>query len=145
MEDVRRQQDSQQILKWVTENDVASVRTVIRGGVDISECKNFSGSTLLHFAVPVSLEMVKLLVEEGRIPVNTRNSFSHTALMSAIAFRDIDVVRYLLGAGADITTRNLNGEDSLDIACRQDPANGEIIDLLRAAKSKCTCVYVYVL
>ena len=59
-----------------------------------------------------------------------------TALMFAVEYNHLDIVRALIEAGANLDLKNNKGETALDIAIKED--NKEIIDILTKAENKAT-------
>ncbi|KAF3000663.1 hypothetical protein E8E13_000213 [Curvularia kusanoi] len=60
------------------------------------------GNSLLHLAVQSGDSVSVLIVLRNGIDVNETNSLGHTALHLAIERDDLDVIKLLLGAGANI-------------------------------------------
>lgn len=61
------------------------------------------GETPLHYlTVEDRLEAVKALVEKKNAEVNTLNDFGHSPLSEAAGLGYVELVRYLLGAGAKL-------------------------------------------
>ena len=57
------------------------------------------------------LEIVKILIEEAHVPLEARDEIGRTPLIAASVKGGLEVVRYLLGQGADPTARmNFSGE-----------------------------------
>ena len=81
--------------------------------------------------------MVTLLISHGA-DVNSKNEDGASALILAVANRDLNAVRVLLRAGADPNTRNPAGTTVLQLAAEQrQRANGaEIFELLSAMPRK---------
>jgi ankyrin repeat protein len=60
------------------------------------------------------LEIVKYLVEQRHVPLNSlERPFGATPLFVAVRFLRLEVVRYLMGKGADPTLANAQGETAI--------------------------------
>ncbi|HEX8457329.1 MAG TPA: ankyrin repeat domain-containing protein [Pyrinomonadaceae bacterium] len=96
----------------------------------------------LRIAVVYSrTELVKLLLERGVNPnPRSRRARGYTPLMHAVHDGNLEYVRLLLEAGADVSERNDDGRDALDIAESRSSSEEHraIAELLKAhdAKSK---------
>ncbi|KAF2107804.1 ankyrin repeat-containing domain protein [Lophiotrema nucula] len=51
------------------------------------------------------LEIIKIFIEDAKVEVDARDEFNRTALMAAANGDDAEIMRYLLGLGADPTAR----------------------------------------
>jgi ankyrin repeat protein len=61
---------------------------------------------LLHYAVDDGLiDIAKLLIEKGQIPLNTLDQAGWSALHLAAGHNNIDLVILLLGKGADVNIK----------------------------------------
>jgi ankyrin repeat protein len=61
---------------------------------------------LLHYAVDDGLiDIAKLLIEKGQIPLNTLDQAGWSALHLAAGHNNIDIVILLLGKGADVNIK----------------------------------------
>lgn len=61
---------------------------------------------LLHYAVDDSLvEIVKLLVEKGKVPLNTLDQSGWSPLHLAAGHGNLELVTYLLSKGADVNIK----------------------------------------
>jgi len=72
-------------------------------------------------------EIIELLLERGA-SVDGEEEEGDTAVMYAAARGDVDMVKRLMDAGADIKLTNREGQDALDFAFHA--ANQEVIDFL---------------
>ena len=72
--------------------------------------------------------------------VNDKNKFGNTALMDAAASGQVEMVKWLLAAGANIKARNESGFTAAEFAMKSAYANQEnyqkVIALLKSAGSK---------
>jgi ankyrin repeat protein len=62
-----------------------------------------------------NLDMVKYLIENGA-PVDVDGYKNDTALMIAVKKQYVDIINFLLEAGADVTKKEKNGKTALDYA-----------------------------
>jgi ankyrin repeat protein len=83
------------------------------------------------------LEIVKVLFDHG-IDVNARGIKQHTAVMAAAAFNKADVVKWLLGKGADPALKDEDGLDAFDVARENNNAEAlkTLTDFVAAKKTK---------
>lgn len=89
--------------------------------IDFSVVNRFGGNTLIPAAEKGHLDNVKLLVKDDRIDIDFQNNFGYTALIEAVALTDgsevfQEIVRVLVGAGADIHIQDNSGRTALDYA-----------------------------
>ncbi|KAJ8119646.1 hypothetical protein ONZ43_g3450 [Nemania bipapillata] len=79
------------------------------------------GQTLLHMAIGEDLELLKTLLEFRKvININAVNSHGYTALHYAIFESNIEYLKILIRAGADVNTQCPDGTTPLHIAA-EDP------------------------
>lgn len=68
--------------------------------------KSLMGCYLLHFAVDSGLiDVVRLLVEKGKIPVNTTNQSGWSPLHLAAGHGYLDIVKFLIENGAEVNIK----------------------------------------
>jgi len=61
---------------------------------------------LLHYAVDDGLlDIAKILIERGRVPLNTLDKSGWSALHLAAGHNSLEMVQLLLSSGADINIR----------------------------------------
>lgn len=76
--------------------------------------------------------LVKYFISRGS-DVNERNSSGRTPLMCGAELGNLEIVKALIVAGADINARNeFNGETALLIAVRKNPSSPERVDIVKA-------------
>lgn len=107
------------------------VKLLLNYNVDINEIR--AGKTPLMVAVcqdeeNLNQEIVNFLLENGA-NVNKQSAYG-TALWEAISYENLDMVKFLIGKGANIKgIKNLYNETTVDFAERV--GNKEIVDFLK--------------
>jgi ankyrin repeat protein len=106
----------------------------LAAGADVRSINRYGGTALIPASEHGHTETVKILIAAG-VPVNHVNNLGWTAMQEAILLnnggpRQQDVVRQLLGAGADPDIRDPQGRTALQNAERLGFA--EIAALIRA-------------
>jgi len=87
------------------------------------------GDTLLHHAADTgNLRIVKFVVEELGVSLNVRNNEGFTPLHTAAFAGHLNVVRYLVSAGANVNARDKNGNTPLHLAAMW--GNGGVVSYL---------------
>ena len=84
------------------------------------------GDTVLHYAASGDIGIAQLLVGAN---VNAQNKLGLTPLMQAASNNRPELVRYLLGHGADSAVQDSRGRTALDFA-KVYPPREECIKLL---------------
>jgi len=92
------------------------VRDLLRSGAD-SDARDSDGRTALFRAAaePSHIEKAELLIESGAT-IDVVDLNGDTPIMYAARFKNFALVRILVDEGADLNTRNRNGETVRDIA-----------------------------
>ena len=76
--------------------------------------RDLNTAPLATAAAAGHLEIVQYLVEQRHVPLNSlERPFGATPLFVAASFLKLDVVRYLMGKGADPTMANAQGETAM--------------------------------
>ncbi|CDK31067.1 ankyrin repeat domain-containing protein [Candidatus Babela massiliensis] len=117
------------LMDAVEANNLDLIRLLLahRANPDLKEYE--VGETALFIAVEdESLEAVKILILEGKANINLQDEIGNTALMNAINNDNNNMVEFLLENGADVSIRNENDEDALDLAREND--NQEVLNML---------------
>jgi ankyrin repeat protein len=114
------------------------VEILLASGADVN-ARDGSGWTPLHCAMRADkpIVIVELLLAGGA-DVNTRTGRGRTALHLAADYGDANLVKFLIGKGANINAREQEwGCTPMHYATkREDPDAGNIIDLLLSAGAK---------
>ena len=86
------------------------------------------GETPLHYlAVEDHLEAIKALVEKKNAEVNTLNDFGGSPLSEAAGLGHVELVRYLLGAGAKL---NIPGQKESVLHAAVRSGNAELVKVV---------------
>ncbi|NXC13217.1 ANKE1 protein, partial [Corythaeola cristata] len=95
---------------------------------DVNATDNFMWTPLHHACYNGHLDIAELIVKAGAA-VDAPAIGNATPLMRAIEISRLDIVYFLISAGANIQTTNSNGKNALDIA--KVFADSRIIELLQ--------------
>lgn len=105
------------IFKACKEGDVDEVRRLINNNTDLSTAENDVFDTLLHQAVFSGDELLlRYLINEAGIPINSINNFRMTPLHYAVS-SGINTVSLLLNSGAFVDVQDSAGKTPLMSAC----------------------------
>lgn len=85
-----------------------------------------ASAELLRAAISGNLNSLRALLDRG-VDVNSTNKANQTALMLAVAFKRLEVIEYLVVAGADVKVRDELGLTAADWA-RQDIRITRLLD-----------------
>lgn len=98
----------------IRSGDVAKVRSILDGRIDVNLVERRGGATpLIHAATVGSIETMRLILDNGA-NVNAKTHGGMTALMSAVS--DLAKVRLLVERGADVNTATATGRTALQLA-----------------------------
>ncbi len=103
-----------------TDDDVSSIERLLKDGIDV-DAKDYDGETPLSSAASFGhLKSVRFLLSKGANP-NITNDSGDTALLSVGLISDnteddIEIIRLLIKAGADIDFEDSNGSTALHSA-----------------------------
>ncbi|HEY5846555.1 MAG TPA: ankyrin repeat domain-containing protein [Microlunatus sp.] len=112
-------------------NDI--LRLTLRHGADVDSVNRFGGTALIPASEHGHGGTVRILIDAG-VPIDHANSLGWTALLEAIVLGDgsarhVDVVRQLIGAGADLGIRDAEGRTPRSLAVtRNQSAIVQLID-----------------
>lgn len=89
------------------------LRATLRHGANVKSTNRFGGTALIPASEHGHTETVRILINAG-VPLDHVNDLGWTAMLEAIVLNDgsadqVDVVRQLIGAGADPSIRDKNG------------------------------------
>ena len=108
------------LIRAIKIEDVDRVRTLMYANVSANE-KNYAGITPLTVAGEKgNLDILKLLVENGKADVNDKSSYGVTPLIAAAAAGKGEAISYLLAHGADATAKDDLGKTALIYASNYD-------------------------
>ena len=101
------------LVRAIKISDTDRVRTLMYADVNVNE-KNYAGITPLTIAAEKgNMEIIKMLVEDGKAVVNDPSSYGVTPLIAAAAAGNDKVVEYLIAQGADVTAKDDLGKTAL--------------------------------
>lgn len=108
------------LIRAIKIEDADRVRTLMYANVDANE-KNYAGITPLTVAGEKgNMEILTVLVENGKARVNDKSSYGVTPLIAAAAAGKSQAVLYLLEHGADATSKDDLGKTALSYAAGFD-------------------------
>lgn len=87
-------------------------------------------SVLIEAALSGDLVTVKKCIEEDAMSVDAK-PFCQTALLAACQTGKIDVIKYLVGKGADVEFTNLWGENPLGVA--EQSGSADAVSIVKSA------------
>ena len=102
---------------WLADANLAATKPF--GVKGINPDGSMTWEAALHWATWAGhVEVVWILVMEGRADVNAKNRSDETALHLAAEKGHIEIVRFLVMEGADVNTKNKNDVTVLHLAAR---------------------------
>ena len=123
----------------VAHGKLGTARLIICNGADVN-LRNEDRATALLMA-PSETAIYHLLLDHGA-DVNAQDMLSgDTPLIRTVRTGDVEIVRYLLGKGANIALRNRDGESAVDVARKRNTEKGgqgtfhRLIEILSSKKS----------
>jgi ankyrin repeat protein len=113
------------------------LRATLRHGANVKSTNRFGGTALIPASEHGHTETVRILINAG-VPLDHVNDLGWTAMLEAIVLNDgsadqVDVVRQLIGAGADPTIRDKDGRTPRSRAAAK--GYDEIVDLIDDAEA----------
>eukprot|EP00794_Sanderia_malayensis_P000576 gene576-1235_t len=120
-------EDSVEAIKY---NCVAVARLLVERGADINR-RNIYGATALHFSTRRgNTEIARLLLDQNGIDIKIKDNGDVTPLHQAAISGDVEITQKLLDQGADIYSKDREGENALHFAASE--GNADIVDVLMA-------------
>ena len=105
------------IFKACKKGNLSSVRYLIERSKVQKNIKNKNGNQLIHNAAFYGhLDIVKYLIEEQDIDINCKGNNEYAPLHCAAVSGRLDVLEYLISKGADLNSRDHNGNTPLHSA-----------------------------
>lgn len=134
-------QDSQRdsaFLVACRDGDAELVRAALAAGADVASTNRYGSTALMGPAYRGHVEVVRLLLATP-IALEHVNDFGWTALLEAIVLGSdgpahAEIVRMLIGRGADVNVRDPQGVSALQHARRRGQA--QIVQMLAAAGAR---------
>ncbi len=122
------------LIRAIKINDTDRVRTLLYANVNVNE-KNYAGITPMTVAAEKgNMDIIRLLVENGKADINAKSSYGVTPLIAATAAGQAEVVQYLIKHGADSTAKDDLGKTALTYASNFDNAK-TLSDLIALDKT----------
>lgn len=124
------------IFKACKEGNLPQVRRLINDNEELSSAEDDSFDTLLHKAIfPENEDLVRFLINEVSIPVNSINSFRMTPLHYAMS-SGTSIPTLLLNCGAYVDAQDSGGKTPLMYACGYNNADVAKLLLDRGASTR---------
>ena len=123
------------VIQAIETRNINALESALKVGVDVNARDCESGTTALILTVIIdNPQMMRFLISK-KAKINLQNNSGFTALMYAVGWGRIDVVKELIAAGANVNLRTKEGDrvTALGMALRySDKAMEEIANILRA-------------
>jgi ankyrin repeat protein len=135
---------NQTMLLTAEHGNLKGITTMLGLGANINHTDDNHDSALTWAACSCSrlpenyqtyVSIVKQLIEHDA-DIDHQNSEGESALISAAQTDNIEMVKYLLGQGANHTLINEDGQTALDLALVQEEQSEAIIDMLQQAPAQ---------
>lgn len=108
-------------------------KALIGERADVNTTSRFGYTMLCHAAASGYLDIVEIILIQGEIDINSNSNFSQsTALMLAASRGHTEIVKLLIGSGADVSILDSENCTALIHATNEDFI--EIVNLLKAAE-----------
>ena len=111
--DLRRSRQIHAIFKACREGDVPEVRRLMSANENLATAENDASDTLLHQAVHADNDLLlRYLVNEVGVPINSTNNFRMTPLHYAVS-SGVDKTTFMLNAGSFVDAQDSAGKTPL--------------------------------
>ena len=122
------------LIRAIKINDASRVRTLLQARVNVNE-KNYAGITPMTVAAEKgNMEIIRMLVEEGKADINAKSSYGITPLIAAASAGQAQTVTYLVKNGADATATDDLGKTATSYAASYDDPDA-LDDLISMERS----------
>jgi ankyrin repeat protein len=97
-----------ELVKAAGSGDITKYRAYLKEGADFNKATGDMGENTLNIAcLRGHLSIVRFIVEKRKVSVNIKSGhFAHSPLFEAATGNHMDVVKYLIGKGADVNLIN---------------------------------------
>ena len=137
----------ERLIQGAAYRDIDMVTKALDDGANVNSVSGTSSSTALHALTAVGrpadngklLPIADLLISRGA-NVNAKTSDGMTPLMWAVLAGNIEMMKRLLDAGADITIKHSNGQTALDMAHEDFPQGVRLLEERQAAANPITAI-----
>jgi len=110
-------------------NDIELIKLLIENGAEVHNTESLvdgenTGYPLLHYAVDDGqMDMVKILIEKGKAPLNTHDELGWCPLHIAAGHGYLEICQLLVLKGADINAKDKDGNTPLAWARQMEATN----------------------
>jgi len=112
-----------------TNPSMSIIKRLLEVGADVNISTDGGNTPLQEASLQGNLDVVKILLENGA-DVNFKNKWNETALMAgSFKMGNPEVAQVLIDAGADTTTRDVDGSSALDLAIKSE--NDGVVEVLK--------------
>ncbi|KAL7905885.1 ankyrin repeat-containing domain protein [Trichoderma velutinum] len=107
------------IAAWSTA-DAEILRILAEGGANLNDAHPETGSTPLHFVMAYDAGLAKIILEYRKsIDIDKRNNYDRTPLLYACGEDNVDCIKLLIRAGADVNAEDQWGWTVLSLVARR--------------------------
>ncbi len=125
-------------VKWMTATVLGDIDTLKLLSKDIElekDKKDLNQKTALFYAADEgNIDVVRVLVVEAKVDINTQNKYGWTPLMLAADSEDIEMVKLLLESKANTDIKNDEGDTALQIA--KDKGSENIVKVFQEVEER---------